>query len=301
MIRRLGSALALATVAAGLAAYLVGPGSSAAQEDWVITNFGATYVIAENGTFGVTEEIAVDFGMLERHGIFRDIPIEYRYDEDSNRLIEITGISVTDGSAPVPFETSDEGANLRIKIGDPDEFVSGQQRYVISYTVNDGLNPFDDHDELFWNVTGGDWEVSIERATANVTAPGPGIERITCFEGETGSTNPCQSSFDETSASFEAGGALPPGSELTLVVGLAKGLVEVGPPVIVPRRVDPSPSVGTPGTPEDEGNTLRDSGSDSGGGVSAVLLFGVAAGLALGGASIAVVAMLLVRRRFFRY
>ncbi len=116
------------------------------------------YVIDESGTFSVTEDIIVDFGSLERHGIFRDIPVEYEYDKDSNRLIDITGISVSDGLSPVQFEVSDEGPNRRIKIGDPDVLVSGQQRYVISYTVNDGLNPFDDHDELYWNVTGGDWE-----------------------------------------------------------------------------------------------------------------------------------------------
>jgi uncharacterized membrane protein YgcG len=238
MIRRFRTAFALTAIAAGLAVSSIGPGTSAAQEDWVIRSFYATYVIADNGTLSVTEEIAVDFGSLERHGIFRDIPVEYRYDDDSNRLMEITGITVTSGSARVPFETSDEGPNLRIKIGDEEVLVSGQQRYLIRYTVNDGLNPFDDHDELYWNVTGGDWETTIEQASAGVTAPGPGIERITCFQGETGSTDPCLSSFDETSALFETGRALTPGSELTVVVGLRKGLVAVGPPVLVDANED---------------------------------------------------------------
>jgi hypothetical protein len=75
------------------------------EEDWVIRSFDARYLLDESGTVAATEDIIVDFGSLERHGIFRDMPVEYEYDEQSNRLIGITGVSVTDG-APVPFETS---------------------------------------------------------------------------------------------------------------------------------------------------------------------------------------------------
>ena len=186
-----------------------------------------------DGTVDTTEDLRVDFSALERHGIFRDVPVEYAYNDESNRRIGITQISVTDGSAPVPFELNDDGPNLRIKIGDPDRFVSGEQRYVISYTINDGLNPFGDHDELYWNVTGNDWAVPIESASAIVTAPGPGIERVACFEGPTGSTASCASSGDDTTASFEATSVLQPGEGLTLVAGLQKGVVAVGPPVLV--------------------------------------------------------------------
>jgi uncharacterized membrane protein YgcG len=211
------------------------PAESGAQEDWVIRSFDASYVLNADGTVSATEDLRVDFGGLERHGIFRDIPVEYEYDEDENRLIDLTGVVVSDGGGPVPFELSDSGPNRRIKIGDPDALVSGEQRYVISYTINDGLNPFADHDELYWNVTGNEWEVTIESASADVTVPGPGIERVTCFQGPTGSTAACSSSGDESSSSFEATEVLPSGSGLTIVVGLTKGLVAVGPPVLVKR------------------------------------------------------------------
>src|SRR6266540_759660 len=220
-----------------LASWVSTPAVRASDEDWVIRSFAATYTLDKAGTFSVTEEMMVDFGGLERHGIFRDIPVEYSYDSDSNRLIDIAGVSVTDGSEPVPFETSESGANLRIRIGDPDRLVSGQQRYVVSYTVHGGLNSFEDHDELYWNVTGNEWEVTIERASAEVTAPGPGIKRITCFQGPLGSTEACASSGEETSAVFEATAPQPPGSGLTIVVGLRKGLVEVTSPTV--RSTEP--------------------------------------------------------------
>jgi uncharacterized membrane protein YgcG len=210
-----------------------------AEDGWVIRSFDVRYVINADGTVEATEDIRVDFGTLERHGIFRDIPVEYAYNDESNRLIGLTGVSVNDGAGPVQFEVIDAGPNLRIKIGDPDTIVRGEQRYVINYTINDGLNPFADHDELYWNVTGNDWAVPIESASAVITVPAPGIERLTCFEGPTGSTAPCVWSSGEVSASFRSRSVLERGSGLTLVVGLRKGLVSVGPPILVPAgRVD---------------------------------------------------------------
>ena len=144
---------------------LVQPGSGTARahdDGWVIRSFDVRYGLQTDGSFNVREDLAVDFDTLERHGIFRDMPVEYKYDDNSNRLIDVSDVSVTDGSVAIPFETSDTRPNMRIKVGDPDKLVSSRQRYVISYTVHDGLNPFPDHDELFWNVTGNDWPVAVE-------------------------------------------------------------------------------------------------------------------------------------------
>ena len=200
-MKRLVAWIPLALLAVGVAAR--SPAAAQAQDDgWIIRSFDVRYELQADGTFNVREDIAVDFGSLERHGIFRDMPVEYRYDDSNNRLIDVSDVSVTDGSAEVPFETSDARPNMRIRIGDPDKLVSGQQRYAISYTVHDGLNPFPDHDELFWNVTGNEWPVSIERASATVVAPGAGVQRITCSQGPTGSTTPCASILDATSPSW---------------------------------------------------------------------------------------------------
>ena len=220
-------------------------GSAQAQDEgWVIRSFDVRYELQVDGSFNVREDIAVDFGALERHGIFRDMPVEYHYDDKNNRLIDVSEVSVTDGSAAIPFETSDSRPNMRIKIGDPDRVVSGPQRYLISYTVHGGLNPFADHDELFWNVTGNDWPVPVERASATVVGPGPGVERVTCFQGLTGSTAPCASSLDATSPSFRTTEAMEPGGGLTIVVGLRKGLIMVGAPRLVRANEDTLDKIG---------------------------------------------------------
>ena len=230
-------ALIIATVAI-LAAF--SSNSAFADEPeipWVIKSFDVRYVIAEDGTFRVEEDILVDFGSLDdRHGIFRDIPVEVSFDADNNRLMAISDVRVDGG---IPFETSRDGANLRIKIGDPDVFVTGEQRYRISYTVHDGLNAFIDHDELFWNVTGNYWEVPIESASASVELPGAGVTAVLCFEGPLRSNAPCASSSTESTASFTLNASsLGPREGLTVVVGIESGLVDVGPPILVDANRD---------------------------------------------------------------
>ncbi|MCI0777480.1 MAG: DUF2207 domain-containing protein, partial [Chloroflexi bacterium] len=210
--------------------------SASAQEAWVIKSFDVRYVIAEDGTFRVEEDILVDFGSLRRHGIFRDIPVELVYDADYNRLMAISDVRVEDG---VQYKTFRDGANLRIRIGDPDVFVTGEQRYRISYTVLDGMNAFVDHDELFWNVTGNDWPAVIESVTATVEVPGVGVTTVACFEGPFRSNAPCASSHTVATASFMLNAeSLAPGSGLTLVVGIEPDVVEVGPPVLVDAHRD---------------------------------------------------------------
>ena len=54
---------------------------------------------------------------------------------------------------------------------------------------------------------------------------GPGLQRVTCYEGTTGSTATCQSSSTNKSATFATTQPLPPGGQLTIVVGFAKGVV----------------------------------------------------------------------------
>ena len=187
------------------AAFVLLPAPAHADEGWVITSFDASYVIDADGTVDATEDIRVDFGPLQKHGIFRDIPVQYAYDDANNRLIRLTGISVDDGTSPHPFEVIDNGTNLRIKIGDADTLISGEQRYQIRYTINRGLNPFDDHDEFFWNVTGNDWPVPIESAMAQVRIEEPAVQRITCYEGPAGSKQTCGSSqSDEAGATFSS-------------------------------------------------------------------------------------------------
>jgi hypothetical protein len=174
-------------------AFLVLGGTALAQDTgWTIERFHADIAIQPDAAMLVTETIEVDFGSLQQHGIFREIPVRYDYNRDHERVYGFEVLSVTNADGqPWPYEVSRNGANVRIKIGDPDRTVSGRQTYRITYRVEDALNAFDTHDELFWNVTGAGWQVPMLQTSATVTLP-DGLEQATCFQGARGSTDPCR-------------------------------------------------------------------------------------------------------------
>ncbi|HEX5370311.1 MAG TPA: DUF2207 domain-containing protein, partial [Dehalococcoidia bacterium] len=222
----------IAVVAVVLLALLLAlaPRPARADGGWVIRSFDAMYAVQPDGTIVATEDIAADFGATPKHGIIRDIPVEYTYDSKHNRVIHVTVQSVVDGSSPVPYTTSRNGANLSIKIGDAHKTVTGVHKYVIAYSVTGGLNPQagSDVDEFYWNVTGNSWAVPIGSASALVLAPR--ISQYRCFEGTTGSNAACNSTpLAADRIQFQTTNALNPGEGLTVVTGLPKGTVTVPP------------------------------------------------------------------------
>src|ERR1700674_1180352 len=172
----------LAALAAGWA---IGASSPAvhADEGWVITAFHSDITIAPSSALTVTEDIRVDFGSLQKHGIFRTIPLRYRYNDKQDRYYLLQVRSVTDGSNPLPYDDSVDSYNEVIKIGDPNVLVSGPQRYVITYSVTGAMNFFSQHVELFWNVDGALWPVPKTEVTATVHVPSGSIEKSSCYQG----------------------------------------------------------------------------------------------------------------------
>jgi Predicted membrane protein (DUF2207) C-terminal domain/Predicted membrane protein (DUF2207) N-terminal domain len=196
-----------------------------ADEGWVINRFEAQFDIRPDGVFTVLEALDVDFGGLSKHGIYRDIPYRFSFDSTRTRQYDIAGTSVTSADGrPWPVQASTVGALRRLRIGDANRTVSGQQTYRIAYRVANGLNGFADHDELYWNASG-TWPVRMEIATATVRAPAGAIERVTCFQGRSGSTEPCDATFTADEATFTATRPLAAGEQLTIVTALAKGAV----------------------------------------------------------------------------
>ena len=184
------------------------------------------------------ETITYDFGVVPRHGIYRDIRARVPWDGKDNydRVWPIDVISVTATDASADYEVSEEGDDVRIKIGDPDRTVTGQHTYEITYRARGAYNAFDTHDELVWNVIGVAWPVPIESATAVVHTP-DGITDVACFTGYYGSFSPCGSaSADGSTATFTAPqSGLGPYQGMTVTVGMPKGSVPEPVPILEER------------------------------------------------------------------
>ena len=98
-----------------------------ADEGWVIQRFASDITIQNDASLRIVEAIDVDFGAQQKHGIFRNIAVRYRWDDTHLRVYRLEVRSVTDAAEkPIRFALSDAGADKVIKIGDPDRTVSGR-------------------------------------------------------------------------------------------------------------------------------------------------------------------------------
>jgi len=198
-----------------------------ADDSWMIENFNSIIAIQQSGVVRIVETISVDFKDQPKHGIYRDIP--YLYEADGKQTytqLDIT--NVFQNNTPAHYTISQTDGYEELQIGDPNQTITGRNVYTIIYTVTGILRDFSDHDELYWNVTGNDWPVEIQKAEASVTLPGEGIVNITCYEGISGSQMPCQSNIEsQHTATFITTNSLAASEGLTTVVGYKKGLVPI--------------------------------------------------------------------------
>ncbi len=182
-----------------------------------INSYDVQININSDGTMKVTENILYDFESNDRHGIFRDLPRSTKV-ADKYRIQKYTIEQVLKNRQNEKYTTSSKGDNFSVKIGDPDKTINGEHRYTIAYKVENGLGTLNEGDELYWNVTGNDWNVPILNASASIQTPSSiATTKATCFTGTTGSSaQNCSISQDKKR--FTAPG-LGPNEGLTLVTG----------------------------------------------------------------------------------
>lgn len=220
------------------AAMAILPGRAAADDEY-ITTYAVAIEIEQDGTLLIREEIAYDFGSTERHGIFRDIVTKQRYDgtHDRSYPLAVVSVTATPSDTPTEYAVEDAGAGLtRIRIGDADRTITGAHTYVVTYRLDGTLNGFPDHDELYWNVIGAQWDVPIGRASVTVRGP-VAPNAVACFAGPTGSNVPCGSATIEGGrAMFSQPSGLDTYEGLTVVVSLPKGAVAEPAPILSERQ-----------------------------------------------------------------
>src|SRR5262249_6060208 len=135
-----------------------------------ISRFESTTHVDDDGSARVSEKITFDF-RGEFQGVYRSIPIDYPGPRGTNYSLFIHVDSVTDDSGKaLKYQKSSSKGHLNLKIYVPDA-VDALRTVNIEYTVRNATKFFDDHDEFYWNVTGTDWAVPIDSASAIVYFP----------------------------------------------------------------------------------------------------------------------------------
>ena len=217
------------TIVPALLALLVCVFTGAAEaKSWRVSDFQDHIVVSQDGSALVTERITLIFEG-EFHGIHRTIPIEYPGPNGTNYELFLSVTSITDGSGgKLKYESSTSGGARSLKIYIPDA-VDASRTVEITYRVRNGTRFFNDQDEFYWNVTGNDWPVPIDHASATVRFPlfAAGSLRAQAFSGVYGSKQrDASSKVDGAQAHFETTSPLPMRGGLTIDVYLPKEILK---------------------------------------------------------------------------
>ena len=207
--------------------------TAAAQQDrgaYALRSFETELTVEPDSNLLVEERIEAVFSE-PRHGIFRTIPVRYSDPKGYAYSLGLRLLSVTDSDGrPHGTKVTNEGRYVKIRIGDPDRTVQGAVTYVIRYRVRDALSRFAEHDEIYWNATGHEWNATIGRSSATVRLPGaPSTEDLQAA-GYTGAFGRTEREVEITHPSpgvvrFVTTRPLDRLEGLTVAVGFPQGLV----------------------------------------------------------------------------
>lgn len=203
-----------------------------AAADERILSYNSDIVVMQDGWVEVTETIQVRAeGDRIRRGIYRDFPTEY-YDKLGNRYeVELQPLAVLRNERSESFHSQDYRNGVRTYFGSSNRFVEhGIHTYAFRYRASRMLGFFEEHDELYWNVTGFDWAFPIDKASASVRLDfdvAPSNIKITAYTGPWRSREQDYTGFVDADgiAHFEANSPLAALDGLTIVVMWPKGYV----------------------------------------------------------------------------
>ncbi len=112
--------------------------------------------VGEDGV-RIREVVDQDFGRANRHGYRRTIPHDFGVPTD---------VTASSPDAPADVFIDDSGGETEIRVGDPDRTLSGQHRYVLSYTLPEAHLSTG---ELALDIIGNDETIETERFEIVVT------------------------------------------------------------------------------------------------------------------------------------
>lgn len=202
-----------------------------AQAQERILDFDVKIQIKKSGEIQVVENITIKAeGNIFNHGLLRVFPLT-RPDKDGNYIdVQYSINSIKKNGITEPYFTKEEDDDWKIYIGDKDvELESGIYKYQISYTIPFQIGYFENYDELYWNITGNEWNFPIDKAQCQIYLPSENdkFENIYCYTGVKGSTKSnCTSSLNSNSTIVSFTAKQLRGNEgLTVAVSFAKGIV----------------------------------------------------------------------------
>jgi uncharacterized membrane protein YgcG len=201
-----------------------------------LERFDAEIRVHTDGRAEVVETLDIEF-RGSWNGIFREISLEHRTAQSRRDRLQLEVLAVTDAQgSPLRHESRRAGNRRELQIWVPGA-ENATRRIVIRYAMTNALRFFDDatyreggHDELYWNLTGNEWDMPIRNVSARVILP-QGVRDLQAwgYTGYLGST--AQDAHVEVAGNevrVRADRGFEPGEGLTVSVAWAPGVVDRG-------------------------------------------------------------------------
>lgn len=195
--------------------------------DFTVTSFTADETLTRKdrqGELHIVERIKVDF-TDNNHGILRAIPKSYKHHSLQLKILKVSSPS----GAPAGYTTYDSNGNTVLKIGSADKTVTGPQEYVIDYTLRNVISFYKDHDELYWDVNGDQWQQPFGQVSVTLHLPA-GLRQTNqpaCYAASYNSTSQdCIISTSGNTLRATTTQPLAASQTLTYVAGFEKGYFE---------------------------------------------------------------------------
>lgn len=204
------------------------PAAAASTDDFTFAKFSAQYTLTrdDEGTahLQVTETLVAEFPAYKQNkGITRDLNTDY-----DGVPLNPQVLSVTDAQGmEIPYWTEDGDGAIRVLTG-TDDYVTGEQTYMITYTLDNVVRHFDDTDtdEFYWDVNGTGWAQSFGTVEASLVVDDELVASLnnesSCYVGAERATTRCV--ITETDGAFRASASrIAANQTMTIAVGFDSG------------------------------------------------------------------------------
>lgn len=196
----------------------------------VIEDFAVTLQVQPDGNLLVTERITVQAeGEQIKRGIYRDLPVSYSLPVGLLQRSPISLLGVSRDGQAERVRVEHNGSWVRYYLGSADHLLQpGRYQYELRYRVERQLLHHADRDELYWNVTGNQWEFPILQASVEVQLPSRArIAELAAYTGAGGEQGKAYEVLEQRDdyLRLATSQALPAYHGLTVAVDWPAGLV----------------------------------------------------------------------------
>ncbi|AZC13293.1 DUF2207 domain-containing protein [Microbacterium sp. ABRD28] len=214
----------------GLAVSAQPASASGDLDDFVFESMHAEYTLGredgDTSTLRVVETFVAVFPEDQNRGLRREIPADYNGQPTFPDLVSVTD----EEGNPRPSEVETDG-DWMIVTSRADDFLSGRQTFVFTYTLRNVTDFFaDTSDEFYWDVNGNGWRQPFGEVTATLVVPADLAGALTgahaCYVGRFGAETTCPIEVSDSGegAVVTAGARdLAPTETLTIAVGFESG------------------------------------------------------------------------------